>query len=300
MGPFDRINAKSFAEQVFSAVAARTFSVPPQIAQIASSRQLGVLQDVHPWMRRVSILAAIGVTSVPILGLFLGWLAVIFHGDLGFVLSSLLLIGLSIVGFVSRRRLRNAHVYVYQHGLIREVMEAQVFRWDEIETVWQRAVTNSRAFYTTTYTYRVQRRDGIQVRFPGAYSPRGSQHYGWERVKQLGTAICQQVAQAQWDQTIETYKNGQSVFFGGLSLSQEGLRMKEKALSWDEVESITLEYGIVIIEKRNPSPNWWNPSFTWLRVEVAGFPNLDLFWSLTGHVRRSKALRFVMSDAHGS
>jgi hypothetical protein len=159
------------------------------------------------------------------------------------------------------------HVYIYKHGFVSTNGKApQVFRWDQVETIWVRVTRNYyNGIYTgTTHSYRVRRWDGVEVvlndRFTG--------------IAAVGDMVNEQITQCKFPHFVAAYNAGQIIPFGPLSMSRQGIsNAYSMTLPWWEIKGVSMQRGYIVFNKGG---KWAK----WSLQRVSALPNALLFVSL--------------------
>ncbi len=131
-------------------------------------------------------------------------------------------------------------------------------RWDEIEQVQ----------ISTPNLYTIVRNDHTTFKFSAAGV--------WTQSKELRAGIEREVTQRFLPAAIAQFSQGQTVFFGGLSVGREGISGWFEKIPWSEIEDIQVQKGEVVVLK------------TGHRQERLLFssmtPNLFVFAALVKHI----------------
>jgi hypothetical protein len=175
----------------------------------------------------------------------------------------------------------------FEAGLVRGRPGAapEVFRWDQVETVWQSSThVYLRGMYQrTNFWYGLTRSDGTLLRIDGSYldpalSRRGSPTSWTYRYAMLGQAAATQVAQAQLPGALAALRSGQSLAFGDIVINTSGIQGKHSATPWSSIWDVQVSKGIVRIKTEG--------KFLPLsRRPVGKIPNFLLFVALTDALR---------------
>jgi hypothetical protein len=180
----------------------------------------------------------------------------------------IVLVGVGVWAFTQWRLKRNLRALVFPDGLVHiRGTKTNVFRWDEIESVWQsaqKARPTSRAVYRA---YTIADRNGRKAVFTSDFVG----------VQALGDTIQREVSERLLPHALEAFEAGETVRFGKLSLSQEGLSNDRETIPWDQVEEVKLERGIITVRKEG---KW----LSWANVTVGGTPNVLVFLTLVDRI----------------
>ncbi len=169
----------------------------------------------------------------------------------------------------------NRRVIVYEQGVVRMNKSlTEVVRWEDVDTFLQ-AVTKHyiNGIYTnTTHIYTLCRSNGKAVKFGDTI----------RKVEALGDTLQREVTRVLLPKFIEAYNMGDTLTFGPLSMSQEGLSNGKEMLSWSQVQDVQVRQGIVSVQKED---QWTN----WSPVGIARIPNFYAFMALVDSVLKEQA-----------
>ncbi len=179
----------------------------------------------------------------------------------------------------------NLRVYQFEHGLVRVKGEhVDVIRWDAVAFVVQNV--RRRGYYYalggviaaafanrngTPHSVTVQRNDGAVFKFNSTV-----QHVG-----QLIQTIQTAVLQAHMPRAMAAYNAGSPVNFGPLTLGQQGLSNGRELLPWNEVQSVDIKQGQVIVKKVGKT-------FSWANINIGQISNVFVFMSMTNYARTGR------------
>jgi len=169
---------------------------------------------------------------------------------------------------------RSWRAYVCSDGLLSvRGNKIEPFRWDQIEAMW-RSVTKhyTNGIYTgTTHVYTVRSSDGRQVVFNDRFA----------NVEQLGDTISREVTNRLLPQVIRAYHAGNTITFGPLSISQQGVSNGKELLQWSQIKEMGVNRGVVTVKKEG---KWLN----WSSVMAAKVPNIFVFMALVNYVLKGQ------------
>jgi hypothetical protein len=234
-------------------------AVPANVAAVAAAAGLGALQRVHVPRRR-------------------SWLLIIANIIIG-LLTAVFLIGLWLLWVISRtpnlsRSQAARRLYLYEQGFIvlDRPDDPQAYRWDAIDTVFQKIVSQRTYGIETAknYLYTVTRRDGRTVKLTQF----------WAGIAELGPHINERVSAALLPGTLAAIGRGQGVQFGDITLNGAGIAGRRKSVSWPEVRAVRLNNGYVSVDVAG---KFLSLSTT----AAANIPNLPLFFELTERLARN-------------
>lgn len=250
------------------------YNLPPDVYQAAAAAQLG---DQLRATYRASMTGKRLITGIIslIVGLAFAGGGVALMGqssDSSNTGSSLLLgvIGLLLIASGIYYLLygviyKNWGVYVYDRGFVHKKgnQPGQPFRWDQTEAVWYRVTRHYRngIYMGTTHNYRVRRQDGYEIVLNDRFA----------KVAELGDTVNNQVTGAKMPQVIAAYNAGQTITFGPLSVSRQGIQNASgNLLPWPEITDVSLQNGYVAVSRAG---KW----LRWSSQPVRNIPNVFLF-----------------------
>jgi hypothetical protein len=231
--------------------------VPANVAQAAADAGLGALLRVFTPKRR-------------------NWVAVVLAFVIGLV-TIICLVGFFILWALFRtpnlsRSMAARRLYLYEHGfvLVERADNPQVYRWDDVQTVFQKIVSNRSYGVETsrTYLYTVTARDGRTVKVTQF----------WNDIAQLGSHINHSVSLALLPATLTAIQRGQSVQFGDMMVNATGIAGRRKSVTWPEVRNVRITKGFVSVDVAGRF-------FSLSTTAAAKIPNLPLFLTLTERLR---------------
>ncbi len=235
--------------------------------------QLGTFQGTYaPTVGSTTGTVIFGVI-MGIIGLalfFVGGGSVADGGIVGVIFGVLLLAG---GGYVLYRGYDNAgkSVQVYADGLVSITRQGTgAFRWDQIIGTWQSVTRHYRnGIYTgTTHIYTIQGADGRKAVFNDAL----------RNVERLGNTIQQETFKHLFPRAVMSFMAGQSLNFGKLTISQQGVSNGREVVPWGEIKQFRLHQGVISISKQG---KWFN----WSNATVAQTPNVFVFLALVDHIK---------------
>jgi hypothetical protein len=183
-----------------------------------------------------------------------------------FVLPTIVILWLSIGRPLQRRR--HWRVYVFNHGFIFTTgQQPDIFRWDEIRTIWWEEDRYYREWTPTIHIYTIDRFDGHRIVLDNKI----------HKVKELGTIIGEQVANALWPQTLAVLNAGNIIHFGPLNVSRQGISKGDKFLPWPALKEIVISGEDLKIHQHG---KW----LSWSNVELDNVPNVFLLLALSRFV----------------
>lgn len=247
----------------------------PEAEQMAGMYQLGTLQgEYRVRFKKATIIL---IVLAFLLGIF--FLGASFTGDtasaeLMFILFALLFIGGGLYLALTPFIYRSWRVYVCADGFafIRG-NKTDAFRWDQIESMWQMIVKRyTNGIYTGTYhKYTVRRKDGVQVVFNDRFA----------NVEDLGNAISRAITNLLFPQVVAAYNAGQTITFGDLSISLQGVSNGRELLPWSQIKEMGVKQGVVTVRKEG---KW----LSWSTIRASQVPNIFVFMALVNYVLKNR------------
>lgn len=233
------------------------------------AQKLGPMRTVHdgPFLMPLvgtiffGILAVVSLACLP-----LGWPA----GKTILLVPAVFLLPVGVfMGLASWRNL-GLKVIAFEQGFVR-IRRGRflVVRWDDIELVWQSILdryTNG-IHQGTRYSYKVELHDGSQVAFNNSLRD----------IKRLGEILMHESSQAIYPRAMKQYDNGQTVDFGTLGVSQDGLHCGRSLLQWEDIDAVQIRRGLIEVSKRG---KWFN----WCNIPISSVPNLYVFLALVNEI----------------
>lgn len=180
----------------------------------------------------------------------------------------------TIYGFFRDRGWR---VLVFSDGLA-EVRgnKTTVLPWDDATHFWYAVTKNYRngIYVGTTYNFTVQGKDGQKLSFRNGLTDISNKKVGVER---LGEVIRDETMARLYPKYAAAYNAGQTINFGNLSISKQGISNGKETIAWEQVKGINLDRGVINIQKEG---KW----FTWKSATVGGTPNVFVFLSMVDQI----------------
>ncbi len=256
---------------------------PQNVYAQATAYQLGMQGTTYKPLLP-NALAAIGMmVGVTIADILLLYILVVTTGYLFYILIAIPIIAViyGIYALIDA----DLRVYQFEHGLIRAKGEQMdVIRWDSIAYVIQN-VRNRGYYYVwggviaaalanrngTPHSVTVQRNDGAVFKFNDRI-----QHVG-KLIQTIQTAVMQ----FHMPRAIAAYNAGSPVVFGPLTLSQQGLSNERELVPWNEVQSVDIKQGQVLVKRVGKT-------FRWANINVGQIPNVLVFMSMINYARTGR------------
>lgn len=156
---------------------------------------------------------------------------------------------LVIVIAVRWYRLKGSSLTVFEKGIAHRLRgKTHFFRWREVQYVTVRA---------TKLPGFPFRRTWVKVRLAPKTTLKFSDNY--KEVFALGINLLTLTAAEMVPLVIAKMERGETVDFGGIKVSRDGLRRRFGKLSWSEVGDAELRAGQVIIKKKGRRTPWGRP-----------------------------------------
>jgi hypothetical protein len=186
---------------------------------------------------------------------------------------ALICFGLAALADVFAVRVLHRTVVVHANGMVVTQDKHQaIYRWDQAASVTQyivRRYTNG-IYSGTTHRYTLRMMDGRRVVFSD----------GIRNVEQLGKQIQAGVSTELLPRALAAVRGGQTISFGKFGINQGGITLNTAILPWNEVASIDVKRGAIVIRKRDQRRAWGTTS-------VGVTPNVFIFLAVAEQLRRA-------------
>jgi len=198
----------------------------------------------------------------------------VIYVEFGF-LSIFMIPFITIAIIHSFQQLHN-YIYTFERSMIlkRGQQDPVICRWEDIETAWripaftlltrrQQSIIPQRL-----YAYTLQLRDGTKYTLTRLNINQES----------LGKLIKEQVVPLQLPAAITAYQGEQTLTFGQVQVSQQGIVVDTRRLPWSQVKSVSLQGDRLVIydiTQRKP----------WYKLKARHIPNLFLLFALADYAR---------------
>lgn len=225
-------------------------STPPLAAPLGALRA-----SYGPAARSVRATRTVGLICI-ILGAaaLVGGIVLALARDTGLLCLSVIGLALVVFGLWSVRRSEadaSLRAALYEEGLLYSAGGAQeAYRWEDLSEVWQEVISreyrNAGHLRQTTHTYRLVMRDGRRLALDDRL----------QGIGELGEAL-QKAALPRlfWD-ALARYQRGETLAFGKLSLSREGLALGGRTLAWGDLGPVEVGDGQLYIAEAGRSARW--------------------------------------------
>jgi hypothetical protein len=193
------------------------------------------------------------------------------------LLSSIAIIGIPILitdfyfVYWSIKGMRAGKIlFLYEYGLIDRInSKPQVIRYEDITTFWKsitRIYNKYGSYRNTQAIYTLQTKEDKKRKYVFMAEP-----------ENLGNLLSERILTYQFPSAMIAYQAGNPINFGKVMLHQGGISWNKKTLNWTEVETVTLNSGVVYIRKTGKR-------LRWAAIKVAEFPNVDLFLAMVSQI----------------
>lgn len=184
---------------------------------------------------------------------------------------------LGLVLFLRAWLRRHRRVYILPNGFAwTDGRDKGYIAWPDIREVRQEVTRHSvNGIPTgTTHKYALTLSDGSRRVFGDR----------WPGIGELGDTIDEQSTRLLLPEAVRRFSEGETVAFGPLALSREGIQFKGEALPWEEVKDMNLSAGFVTISKEG---KW----LRWANLAVSQIPNVQTFLTLAGQAMGTRSDR---------
>jgi hypothetical protein len=185
-----------------------------------------------------------------------------------------LFLAASGVGMLARSRgFRGLRVFACRDGLARvHGTTAELVRWDEVNSV--RRDLSQKEGVTVRSPYRVilVRRDGKQFEFNEALSD----------IKRLRELAEERTLPLMLPAAVEAYRAGETVGFGEVSVSPEGIHSGKDTLPWEDFADAEAKQGQLLVRAAGRQ----RPFF---KIDIAKVSNPHVFLALAEQARYERA-----------
>lgn len=235
-------------------------ALTPKVQQQATQNQLGPLSAMYKPSFTHPIAIISGGLIIIIGGIILG---TIFHSIVFFTLFfSILAVIHVIVDFYNR----NLCIYHFDQGLIRtKGNQIEVVRWEHVRAIF---VEIRRKEHRTNYLYTIECDDGARIMLTDVV----------ERIETLGQNVQQSILNALWPSVVASYQAGNSLSFGPLSVSMQGIAQGIEVLPWNQVQDVKQVQDI--IKRDYIDVKSVGKTSNWSHTLVSRIPNVIIFLRL--------------------
>jgi hypothetical protein len=187
-----------------------------------------------------------------------------------------LFLAASGAGMLTRSRgFRGLRVFACRDGLARvRGANAELIRWDEVNSVRVRRHLSQPEGITVRSPYRVTlvRRDGLELEFTEALS-------GIKRLRELAE---ENTLPFMLPAAVEAYRAGETVGFGEVSVSPDGIHRGKDTLAWEDFADAESKQGQLVVRaggRRRP----------FFKLDIAKVSNPHVFLALVEQARYERA-----------
>lgn len=179
-----------------------------------------------------------------------------------------------------RKRNLGKRVGVYAEGMAyTQQGKTHIIGWDDISSVWQDTTARyfrqpwqtQHRYAGTTHRYTLQLGDGSRFTFDDALA----------NVGELGRVVQQETLHRLLPRLLEGYEAGETLSFGKLSLSKDGISKGYMTMPWEQVKNVEIYEGFLnIYSQKEPSIGKLILSKgkgDWASLPVAKIPNVLVF-----------------------
>lgn len=200
------------------------------------------------------------------------------HSSDGSTTGTTLIIGFAalvlgiIMFFVSVTRSGN-RLFACTEGFVYQQSNGdKVVHWSNVKAIYQRIVEHHRRVSRyTTYTYTIEQYDGSRLTFNDNMTP----------MEGLCSYIEMSMAAQLMPKAIAAYETGQTVDFGTLAVSKQGIFNGKEWLSWNDVHGVNFRNGRISIKKIG---KWLN----WASFFTPSIPNFTVLELLIQHIGQTR------------
>ncbi|MBL1119780.1 hypothetical protein JK364_46870 [Streptomyces sp. 110] len=262
----------------------------PDLSAVADGKHLGKLRTTYrpyqrpPWSERpasakAGTLIGGGISAAAVL---LITVAITTAAPVAGVILIVILVCVALLGISRRRgvqeRMQGRELHFYENGLVNVGVGNKgpaAIRWDEA-SVLQDIVRHTRngALTHTTYLYTLTAPDGTHTKISGIIGGIG----GMERPEEWGRAIQQLVTTAQVPRSTVALDRGETLSFGDIRVSRDGIAAKGNSVAWSQLQEIRVKDGYVSLRVAGK----WRALTT---TAVASIPNYFVFLALAERMR---------------
>lgn len=167
---------------------------------------------------------------------------------------------------------RSWRVYVYSEGFAyTRGGKLDAFRWENIESALYSVTRRymNGIYMGTQHKYTVLGTDGRKVVLNDRITS----------IERLGEIISEMVTRVKLPEALASIQAGNTLSFGPLSVSLQGVSNGKETLSWEQVTAFQVSSGIITVRKGG---KW----LSWSAVPVAKIPNVFVFLALVDAIRK--------------
>jgi hypothetical protein len=145
----------------------------------------------------------------------------------------------------------------------------ELVRWDDVTAFWYDVthVQQSGRTASTSHVYTVERNDGKKLIFKDTLG----------NIVKLGETIRDETTRRLLPRAVQALQAGETISFGKIAISKEGISQGKDTVPWDQIENIRLNRGIVAI-------TWKDKRLKWSSIRVRETPNVFVLLAIVNQV----------------
>jgi hypothetical protein len=230
--------------------------LPLEVQQQAGMYNMGALTALYK-PRFTNPLVIIALALLVIVADIALFVAIVNTGWIVYILAIIPI--LAIIYAVKGIANYNVRVYTFTSGLIRAKGKAyDVIRYDQVAQVF--FISRKGRYGSVSYTLTLVRSDGTPCKFSSVIQYLGT----------LGSTVQSEVVRRHMPQALDAFRKGNTLSFGPLTVSLQGIGNGRGTLPWNMVQPIILQRGFVIVKQIGQGSNF-------AKVKVTEVPNLPVF-----------------------
>jgi hypothetical protein len=194
------------------------------------------------------------------------------HGSRLLIFGVVLAVG-GVMIAVRVYRSRGLRVVAFPEGFVRlHGQQADAFFWDEIAAVrWNKVQGHWARIWEGSKKLVVQRASGKQIIFDDSLP----------QLEKLGGIVEERTLSHLLRQSLETFEDGETLYFGKLRADRHGLIYQKELLPWKEFQELQVSDDAVRIMKKGK----WR---AWQSVSKDDIPNCHVLQALVEHALRQR------------
>jgi hypothetical protein len=167
------------------------------------------------------------------------------------------------------RALRGLHVLVFPTGLARvQGRQSNVLRWDDINRVTRNPSVKAKGLTVSTPSELILlSRDGWQIVFNESLS----------RLRELRALVEEYTLKTMLPLALEALEAGETIGFGPVSVSAEGVHYGQQTLPWDGYQSAEIAKGTLLVKATDTRGFF-------CKEPLAEIPNVHVFIALAARM----------------
>jgi hypothetical protein len=165
------------------------------------------------------------------------------------------------------------YTFVHVHGIVQvNGSKIDIFHWNQIVAFW--GAVSDHFFFGfqtgTSHSCAVLLTNGKDYRFSEAFL----------NIEELSNTIIRQATQYLLPKAIDAYHAGTPVFFGNLSVSQQGISNGKLTLAWNRIEDFEVFQDAITVKTTTKRGR----KTLVLSLKVKSLPNVSVLVALVNHV----------------